>query len=42
MHFKVIKGFDQTIFESTIRANGWTPDDYFALVQESIALDRNV
>ena len=33
-------GFDQNIFESTIRANGWTPDEYFALVQESIALDR--
>ena len=33
-------GFDQNIFESTIRANGWTPDEYFVLVQESIALDR--
>ena len=38
--FQGDQGFDQTIFESTIRANGWTPDDYFALVQESIALDR--
>jgi peptidyl-prolyl cis-trans isomerase D len=38
--FQGDQGFDHTIFESTIRANGWTPDDYFALVQESIALDR--
>ena len=38
--FQGDQGFDQTIFESTIRANGWTPDDYFALVQESLALDR--
>ena len=38
--FQGDQGFDQTIFESTIRASGWTPDDYFALVQESIALDR--
>ena len=35
-------GFDQNIFESTIRANGWTPDEYFILVQESIALDRMI
>ena len=35
-------GFDQNIFESTIRANGWTPDEYFVLVQESIALDRMI
>ena len=38
--FQGDQGFDQTIFESTIRANGWTPDDYFALMQESIALER--
>jgi len=38
--FQGDQGFDPTIFESTIRANGWTPDDYFALVQESLALDR--
>lgn len=38
--FQGDQGFDQTIFESTIRANGWTPDDYFSLVQESLALDR--
>jgi peptidyl-prolyl cis-trans isomerase D len=38
--FQGDQGFDQTIFESTIRANGLTPDDYFELMQESIALDR--
>ncbi len=38
--FQGDSGFDQNIFESTIRANGWTPDEYFVLVQESIALDR--
>ena len=38
--FQGDQGFDQTIFESTIRANGLTPDDYFKLMQESIALDR--
>ena len=40
--FQGDSGFDQNIFESTIRANGWTPDEYFALVQESIALDRMI
>ena len=39
-NFQGDSGFDQNIFESTIRANGWTPDEYFVLVQESIALDR--
>ena len=38
--FQGDQGFDQTIFESTIRGNGWTPDDYFVLVQESLALDK--
>jgi len=38
--FQGDQGFDQTIFESTIRGNGWTPDDYFFLVQESLALDK--
>ena len=41
-NFQGDSGFDQNIFESTIRANGWTPDEYFALVQESIALDRMI
>jgi peptidyl-prolyl cis-trans isomerase D len=38
--FQGEQGFDQNLFESTIRSNGWTPDEYFALVQDSIALDR--
>jgi len=38
--FQGDEGFDPAIFEATIRANGWTPDEYFALVQESIGLDR--
>jgi len=41
-NFQGDSGFDQNIFESTIRANGWTPDEYFVLVQESIALDRMI
>ena len=41
-NFQGESGFDQNIFESTIRANGWTPDEYFVLVQESIALDRMI
>ena len=40
--FQGDSGFDQNIFESTIRANGWTPEEYFELVQESIALDRMI
>ncbi len=40
--FQGDSGFDQNIFESTIRGNGWTPDEYFVLVQESIALDRMI
>ena len=41
-NFQGDSGFDQNIFESTIRANGWTPDEYFVQVQESIALDRMI
>ncbi len=41
-NFQGESGFDQNIFESIIRANGWTPDEYFVLVQESIALDRMI
>tara|TARA_B100001287_G_scaffold97069_1_gene81581 strand:- start:774 stop:2639 length:1866 start_codon:yes stop_codon:yes gene_type:complete len=41
-NFRGDSGFDQNIFESTIRANGWTPEEYFVLVQESIALDRMI
>ncbi len=40
--FQGDSGFDQNLFESTIRANGWTPDEYFVLVQDSIALDRMI
>ena len=37
--FQGENGFDQTIFESTIRSNGWTPDEYINLVRETISLD---
>ena len=40
--FQGDSGFEQNIFESSIRANGWTPDEYFVLVQDSIALDRMI
>jgi peptidyl-prolyl cis-trans isomerase D len=35
-------GFDQALFESTIRANGFSPEEYIRLVQESMSLDRLV
>ena len=37
--FQGENGFDQAIFESTIRSNGWTPDEYINLVRETISLD---
>ena len=37
--FQSDNGFDQSLFESSIRANGWTPEEYINLVGESIALD---
>ena len=37
--FQGENGFDQTIFESTIRSNGWTPEEYINLVRETISLD---
>jgi len=40
--FQGENGFDQTLFESTIRANGWTPEEYIELVRESISLDTLV
>ncbi|MDC0902658.1 SurA N-terminal domain-containing protein, partial [Gammaproteobacteria bacterium] len=40
--FQGENGFDQTLFESTIRANGWTPEEYIELVRETIALDALV
>ena len=40
--FQGDNGFDQTLFESTIRANGWTPEEYINLVRESLSLDKLV
>ena len=40
--FQGASGFDQTLFESTIRANGWTPEEYINLVRESLSLDKLV
>ena len=33
-------GFDQALFDSSIRANGFTPEEYVRLVQESMSMDR--
>jgi len=40
--FQGENGFDQTLFESTIRANGWTPEEYIELVRETMSLDTLV
>ena len=40
--FQGENGFDQVIFESTIRSNGWTPEEYINLVRESISIDNLV
>ena len=40
--FQGDNGFDQTLFESTIRANGWTPEEYINLVRETLSLDKLV
>jgi len=40
--FQGENGFDQTLFESTIRANGWTPEEYIELVRETISIDTLV
>ena len=40
--FQGDNGFDQTLFESSVRANGWTPDEYINLVRESVSLDKLV
>ena len=40
--FQSENGFDQTLFESTIRANGWTPEEYINLVRETMSLDKLV
>ncbi len=38
--FQGENGFDQMLFESTIRANGWTPEEYIELVRETLSLDK--
>ena len=40
--FQGHNGFDQSLFESSVRANGWTPDEYINLVRESVSLDKLV
>ena len=40
--FQGENGFDQTLFESTIRSNGWTPEEYIALVQETLTIETLV
>ena len=40
--FQGDNGFDQMLFESTIRANGWTPEEYIDLVRETMSLDKLV
>lgn len=37
--FQGDQGFDQALFESSIRVNGFSSDEYIRLVQESISLD---
>ncbi len=40
--FQGENGFDQTLFESAIRANGWTPEEYISLVQETLSIEKLV
>ena len=40
--FQGDNGFDQRLFESSIRANGWTPEEYINLVRESMSLEKLV
>ena len=40
--FQGESGFDQMLFESTIRANGWTPEEYIELVRETLSLEKLV
>jgi peptidyl-prolyl cis-trans isomerase D len=37
--FQGDQGFDQALFESSIRVNGYSSDEYIRLVQESMSLD---
>ena len=34
--------YKRQLFESTIRANGWTPEEYIELVRETLSLDKLV
>jgi peptidyl-prolyl cis-trans isomerase D len=38
-NFQGDQGFDQALFESSVRMNGFTTDEYIRLVQESMSLD---
>ena len=38
-NFQGDQGFDQALFESSVRMNGFAPDEYIRLVQESMSLD---
>jgi len=38
-NFQGDQGFDQALFESSVRMNGFTADEYIRLVQESMSLD---
>ena len=38
-NFQGDEGFDQALFESSVRMNGFTTDEYIRLVQESMSLD---
>ncbi|MDB9947166.1 SurA N-terminal domain-containing protein [Gammaproteobacteria bacterium] len=38
-NFQGDQGFDRALFESSVRMNGFTPDEYIRLVQESMSLD---
>ena len=40
--FQGENGFDQTLFESAIRSNGWTPEEYISLVQETLTIEKLV
>ena len=41
-NFQGDQGFDQALFESSVRMNGFAPDEYIRLVQESMSLDTLV
>ena len=40
--FQGENGFDQTLFESAIRSNGCTPEEYISLVQETLTIEKLV